>query len=214
MALAPAIMIQRNIASIDKAVISTNLGVTMNIGAGPDTKGGYAKTGESIPCEPLPPATSVTDNELVKCVIKWYVTHPAKTLQLSWSKSVYFWSPWSGPVANGTMARNPWQKINPIVDIAQRSEDGNKLVYGNIGKVVSWLWVGLGLMLLFAGFFALCRLGNLEKALGLVLLTPILASWISAIGTIGDHRFRVPTMSLSLVLQVIGFFTLKKRIIK
>ena len=60
MAIAPAIMIDRNVRSIDKAVISTNLGVTMNIGAGPDTKGGYAKTGESVPCEPVPPATAVT----------------------------------------------------------------------------------------------------------------------------------------------------------
>ena len=88
------------------------------------------------------------------------------------------------------------------------------LVYGNFGKVVSWLWIVFGSALLFVGFFALYRLGGAEKALGLVLLAPVVASWISAVGTIGDHRFRIPTMSLSLVLQVIGFFLLKKRIVK
>jgi hypothetical protein len=41
MMVAPAIMIYRNTVVIDKATISTNLGVTMRIGAGPETSGGY-----------------------------------------------------------------------------------------------------------------------------------------------------------------------------
>jgi hypothetical protein len=41
MMVAPAIMIFRNVEVIDKATISTNLGVTMRIGAGPETSGGY-----------------------------------------------------------------------------------------------------------------------------------------------------------------------------
>jgi hypothetical protein len=43
---------------------------------------------------------------------------------------------------------------------------------------------------------------------------PILASWIAAVGTIGDHRFRIPTMSLSLVLQVVGFIAIKNKVLK
>ena len=73
------------------------------------------------------------------------------------------------------MARNPWLKINPIVDIARETDDGNKLVYGNFGKVVSWLWLTSGLVLLFAGFLALYRLGGAEKALGLVLMSPVIS---------------------------------------
>ncbi|MSO24696.1 MAG: hypothetical protein EXQ78_01915, partial [Candidatus Planktophila sp.] len=56
MAIAPATLIQRNVASIDKAVISTNLGVTMKLGAGPQTTGGYSHTGPDVPCDPVPPA--------------------------------------------------------------------------------------------------------------------------------------------------------------
>ena len=88
-ALAPATLIFRNIQAQGFAAISTNLGTTMNIGAGPDTTGGYAKTGESVPCEPVPPATSVTDNELVKCVIKWYLTNPVDAMRLFIYKESY-----------------------------------------------------------------------------------------------------------------------------
>jgi hypothetical protein len=109
MMVAPAIMIFRNAVAIDRATISTNLGVTMRIGAGPETSGGYDRSGPEVPCEPKAPATTVTDNELVICVLKWYLTNPLDTARLSLNKAVYFWSPWSGPEATGTMARNPWK---------------------------------------------------------------------------------------------------------
>jgi hypothetical protein len=32
-----------------------------------------------------------------------------------------------------------------------------------------------------------------------------------SMGTIGDHRFRIPTMSLSLFLQVMGYFALRHK---
>jgi hypothetical protein len=34
------------------------------------------------------------------------------------------------------------------------------------------------------------------------------------IGTIGDHRFRVPTMGLSLLLQVAGLLAIRDRTTK
>jgi hypothetical protein len=39
----------------------------------------------------------------------------------------------------------------------------------------------------------------------------VVVSWLIGMGTIGDHRFRIPTMSLSLVLQVLGIYALKKK---
>jgi hypothetical protein len=112
------------------------------------------------------------------------------------------------------MARNPWLKINPITDIATQSQSGNDLVYGIAGKVISWTWLLSGLFLLFYGFIALKRLGGLEKNLSYLLLTPVVASWLAAVATIGDHRFRISTMSLSLVLQVVGLMSLKKKFVK
>lgn len=211
MAVAPAIMIQRNIASIDKAVISTNLGVTMNIGAGPETSGGYAKTGPSVPCDPVPPATSVSDNDVVKCVIKWYATNPGHAIRLFIHKGWYYWSPWSGPLGNGTMARNPWLKINPIVNIAKGSQSGNDLVYKSIGKGISFFWTIGCISLFFLGFFWLRSMKGIYANLAYASFIPVVISWLVSMGTIGDHRFRIPTMTLSVFLQVMGYFALRHK---
>ena len=211
MAIAPAILIQRNVASIDKAVISTNLGVTMKIGAGPQTTGGYAHTGPDVPCEPVPPATTVSDNDVVKCVIKWYAANPVKAGKLFVKKGWYYWTPWSGPLGNGTMARNPWLKVNPIMDIARGSQSGNDLVYKSVGKGISFFWVVGCISLFFIGFFWLRSMKGIYANLAWLTGIPVVISWLISMGTIGDHRFRIPTMSLSVFLQVMGYFALRHK---
>jgi hypothetical protein len=195
-------------------VISTNLSAALKIGTGIETSGGYNRKGPMIECEVPANQTEVSENQFLICALKWYLSNPVKTVELSWNKSVYFWSPWSGPLANGTMARNPWLKINPIQEIAKSSQEGYETVYGWIGKAVSWIWLVMNLFLLFFGFDQLRRKGGIERILAFGLAIPILASWSSAVLTIGDHRFRIPTMSLSVVLQVIGFIALKNRVSK
>jgi hypothetical protein len=213
MAVGPAVMIFRNIQVIDQATISTNLGVTMAIGAGATTSGGYSRSGPEVPCKATPPATNPTDDQKVKCVIKWYLTNPLKTLKLSYNKSQFFWSPWSGPLANGTMARNPWLKIAPTQSI-KKSQEGAKFAFGIPGKIISYAWIIGQLIFLFWGYRELRRIGAFEKVIANVIMLPIVTSWLISIGTIGDHRFRIPTMSLSLFLQVVGFMALRKRITK
>ena len=211
MAIAPAILIQRNVASIDKAVISTNLGVTMRIGAGPQTTGGYSHTGPDVPCDPVPPATTVSDNDVVKCVIKWYAANPVKAGKLFVKKGWYYWTPWSGPLGNGTMARNPWLKVNPIMDIARGSQSGNDLVYKSVGKGISFFWVVGCISLFFSGFFWLRSMKGIYANIAWLTGIPVVISWLISMGTIGDHRFRIPTMSLSLFLQVMGYFALRHK---
>ena len=211
MALAPAALMARNIKAGNGAVISTNLGVTMAIGAGDETSGGYQRSGPEVPCEPVPPATAVTDNEKVKCVIKWYASHPIKSVKLFINKGFYYWSPWSGPIVNGTMARNPWLKIDPILNIARGSQQGNDLVYGGVGKFISWVWMLGGISLFFIGFFWLRSHKGIYSQLAWLSFLPVVISWLVGMGTIGDHRFRIPTMSLSLVLQVLGLYALRHR---
>ncbi len=209
----PAVLIVRNIQANNVATISTNLGVTMNIGAGDQATGGYSDgifSKYGVPCTPTPPATTVSDSQLVKCVISWYLHHPGKTAILAVKKSVYFWSPWYGPLANGTMARNPWLKIDPIKQIAS-SKQGFDIVDGLFGKIISWIWLLSGLFLLFFGFGWLWRMGGLERQISMLTGIPVLLAWLTAIGTIGDHRFRLPTMGLSLFLQLAGYFGLKAR---
>jgi len=211
--LSPAALIARNAVAIDKTSISTNLGVTMAIGAGDETKGGYNRTGPEVPCDPTPPATTITDNQKVQCVIKWYLTNPVKTLKLAFYKSEFFWSPWSGPLANGTMARNPWLKIAPTSNMI-KTESGAELITGSIGKLVSWGWIIGQLALLFYGYITL-RTGDLiSKLVANSALSAVVISWLISVGTIGDHRFRIPTMGLSLLLQGAAIWKIKSKVSK
>jgi len=213
MMVAPGIMIFRNSVAIDKATISTNLGVTMNIGAGPETSGGYGRSGPEVPCEPKAPATTVSDNDLVICVLKWYVANPVDTARLTLTKSVLFWSPWSGPLSfNGTMGRNPWLLISPIQEVSTNSIFGQKLIIGPVGTFTSYAWLFGQVLLIFVGYRSLRKLDGFEKFFAQIVMVPVVLSWLISIGTIGDHRFRVPTMSMSLFLQVAAFLAIRKKL--
>jgi hypothetical protein len=211
--LLPALLIFRNSEAVGKATISTNLAVTMNLGVGEETLGAYKRIGPAITCEPTVPGGTVSDNQLVACVLKWYVTNPVKTAKLAFHKSLYFWSPWSGPVAEGTSGRNPWFKISPVQNM-QKTPAAVDLIQGYFGKTISYLWLLGQLALLVIGFLFLHKGGGLGKRVALLATTPVLLAWLIALGTIGDHRFRIPTMGLSLLLQVAGILAIRQRVIK
>jgi hypothetical protein len=204
----PATLVYRNHKAIGVNSISTNLGVTMNIGAGDKATGGYMKKDYGVPCT-LTGDASQQDNQKVKCVLNWYASNPIKAIKLFYNKTIYFWSPWFGPEANGTMARNPWLTISPIKNIAS-TPDGDKLVYGGFGKLISWLWLLGGLALLLYGFIVLWRQNSLERFIGNIAMIAILTNWLISLISIGDHRFRIPIMGMSLFLQAIGLKTLFK----
>ena len=204
----PATLIYRNHKAIGVNSISTNLGVTMNIGAGDKATGGYMKQDFGVPCT-LTGDASQQDNQKVKCVLNWYVSNPAKGLKLFYNKTLYFWSPWFGPEANGTMNRNPWLTISPIKNIAS-TQDGANLVYGGFGKLISWLWLLGGLALLFYGYLTLWRQNSLERFVANIAMTVISTNWLISLISIGDHRFRIPILGMSLFLQAIGLKTLFK----
>ena len=212
MAIAPALTIQRNIQSVDKAVIASILGSNMAVGAGDETSGGYPHTGPVVPCEPVAPATAATDSDLVKCVVKWYAGHPVKAMRLFINKGFFFWSPWSGPLGEGTMARNPWLKFNPLESISKGSQEGNDLVNKLPGKIISFAWVMGCISMMFIGFFWLRSMKGIYANIAYVTLVPVVLSWLVAMGTVGDHRYRIPTMGLSVFLQVIGYFALRHKV--
>ena len=206
--LSPALLILRNEKAMGFAAISTNLGKTMQIGAGTGSSGGYSNGNKNeVQCEEFKGNAAQIDNHLVKCVLNWYVKNPSQSFGLFIRKAIYFWSPWFGPVANGTMARNPWLKIDPFVNMA-KTQEGFNTVYGNTGKLISWLWLIAQLFFLYWGFRFLWGANGLERLIGLTAFTPILLSMATSLLTIGDHRFRIPTMGLSLFLQIIGVMAL------
>ena len=202
----PASLMYRNSQAIGFNSISTNLGVTMNIGAGDNATGGYAKEGYGVKCD-LSGNEAQQDNQRVRCVLNWYANNPLKAAELFYNKSIYFWSPWYGPLANGTMARNPWLTITPLKNMT-KTQEGFNLVNGGFGKIISWLWVLGGLALLFYGYMTLLRQNSFERFIGNLAMTAISVNWLITIFTIGDHRFRIPIMGLTLFLQAIGIKTL------
>ena len=204
-AIGPSLMIYRNDQAMGFKAISTNLGVTMNIGAGDDATGGYNGQYNGVPCPEASGNEAQVDSAKVKCVLSWYLSNPIKFLKLSWNKAIYYWSPWFGPVANGTMARNPWRVNHPFNETI-KTQSGADLIFGLTGKVVSWIWMLAGLIFLGLGFRFLWSAGGLERLWGTAALSLVLLNWLSSIATIGDNRFRIPAMTLSLILQAVGFY--------
>ena len=207
--LMPSTLIYRNNQASGINSISTNLGTTMNIGAGDKASGGYDDKNLGVACD-LSGSVSRQDSQKVKCVLAWYLQNPVTSLKLFYNKSIYFWSPWSGPIAEGTMARNPWLKINPIMNIAT-TPAGSDLINSTTGKIISWLWMLAGIYLLFLGFYKLWQFGGVERVLAIVAGLIIGSNWLITLITIGDHRFRLPIMGLSLLIQVVGFATIFNR---
>ena len=208
--IAPTILILRNQQAMGFAAISTNLGGTMNIGAGDKASGAYTFKDSGVPCTEINGNAAQKDQHLTQCVIKWYLSNPDKALKLAYNKSKFFWSPWYGPEANGSMARNPWLKINPLKSISEGNPNGMKLVYGGLGKLISYLWILGQLFLMFYGLMVSRKLGRIEWVVASIVLVEILISWLISIGTLGDHRQRLPIMGMSLFLQAVGLRTLLK----
>jgi hypothetical protein len=204
-AVSPASLMLRNQNANGFTAISTNLGITMNLGAGDEADGSYRPNEKyGVPCSTIEGNAAQQDSHLVQCVVKWYLTNPIKSIELLTNKAIFFWSPWFGPEAVGTMGLNPWLRISPLVDIATNSEEGNKLIYGSFGKFISWGWILLSLTLLMIGFWRLWRIGGVEKIIGIFALSQIVLNWLIAMGTLGDHRQRLPILGLSIFLQAIG----------
>ena len=208
-AILPASLAFRNSQANGYVAISTNLGITMNLGAGPGATGKFNPEGKSgVPCDSIEGNAAQKDSHLVRCVLKWNLTNPSESIPQLWTKAVAFWSPWIGPDASGSMARNPWLKINPLKFIAANSVEGNKLVYGKIGTLFSWLWMLSTLALMLLGLKTLWSAGGLSKKLSTLTFLIVFLNWAISIGTLGDHRQRVPIMTITLFLQVIGLLRL------
>jgi hypothetical protein len=202
----PASLMYRNYKAIGVTSISTNLGVTMSIGAGNEATGGYGKGESGVDCN-LSGTEVQKDNQRVRCVLAWYLSNPVKSLNLFYNKSIYFWSPWFGPEANGTMARNPWLKINPVKNVTS-TQEGVDLVFGGFGKLISWVWLLSGVAIMFYGYLVLLRQKSLERFIGNLAMIAIGSNWLISLISIGDHRFRIPIMGMSLFLQAVGLKTL------
>ena len=207
---APAILVFRNQKANGFAAISTNLGVTMNIGAGPKASGGYSNEAQGVPCDVVSGNDAIQDKNTINCVVHWYLKSPSQAFRLFVNKLIFHWSPWFGPLANGTMARNPWLDFHPLADVI-KTQNGYDMIYGFFGKFFSWLWLITSTLLVVIGFCALRRRGGTSTWLAWTLFIPVVLNTLSSMATIGDHRFRVPTLTMSILLQMFGLYSLVLR---
>ena len=90
----------------------------------------------------------------------------------------------------------------------QYTPDGNRLVFGSFGKLISWVWIFGGLMLMVYGYLVIWRQRGIEQLIASLALSAIVLNTAISLVTIGDHRFRLPIMGFSLFLQAVGLKTL------
>ena len=208
-ALLPVSLALRNSNANGYTTISTNLGVTMNLGAGAGASGKYDPNGKyGVPCSPKEGNAAEKDSHLVGCVLSWYLKNPSESVPLLIRKAKYFWAPWFGPEVAGSMNRNPWMQNHPFKSLATNSPEGNKLVYGAFGKFVSWLWMAGGLFFIFLGSWRMWKADGLVRLIGIFSVMIVITNWAISVGTLGDHRQRLPIMTLSLLLQCVGLLTI------
>ena len=204
--LFPISLAYRNYQSTGLRYVSTNLGTTMNLGVGSKTTGSYWDVEKGIVCDGASD-NQVSDSDLVKCVMKWYVDNPQKSAKLFLFKSMYFWSPWVGPLAEGTTGRNPWLRYGPYSLFSDNLIYKNFFV-DNIELFISFLWFLSTLFFLVYGFLILIKMRSIERLIGITLIILILVNWGISLLTIGDHRFRIPILGASIFLQSIGIVSL------
>jgi hypothetical protein len=204
-----SLLIFRNYVAQDIFAISTNLGTTLNKGAGDLASGSYLDKSAGVPCVTTGSQFS-QDKLLIKCVSEWYVDNPEKIPKLIMNKSLFFWSPWTGPLANGTMQRNPLLKIFDLDFVGDL--DLNRLAFSKIGEILSLAFALVSFLLIFIGYLFLSKFGEVEKHVSQVIMLLILASWFVSIVTIGDHRFRIPILGFCLILQSVAFSSLLSKL--
>jgi hypothetical protein len=208
----PASLVYRNFQATGIKSVSTNLGTTMNLGAGENTKGSYWDKNKGTKCGD-DKRENRSDSEIVKCVLKWYIDNPKRSFELFVYKSIYFWSPWVGPIAEGTTGRNPWLRYGPYNYL---SENYFSKLYINerIEIILSQIWQISTIIFLGVGVLTLIRMKSMEAFLGLILAVLILINWGITLLTIGDNRFRIPISGATILLQSVGILIVVKKILR
>jgi hypothetical protein len=202
----------RNYIAVGSFTSQTSLGNLAIMGAGPSATGTYKNSPTGVTCLIESENEASQSTEKLKCAINWYAENPFQGARLLLKKSYHLWSPWFGPLAGGTNALHPYlQSFHPIKSNIT-SQQQFDLIFGPIGKMISWLWIIGGWILLVLGLMHLWSRKESARITGLLSILLICLNWISALITIGDSRYRIPLMSVSLLLQVIGLSELMRRV--
>ena len=197
-------LIMRNEIATGNRVTQSSLGTLAIMGAGPNATGTYTNEDTGIVCEISGLNESEASNKKLRCAFNWYLDNPLKGATLIWKKSYYLWSPWFGPLYGGTMARNPYLYFHPVKSLITTQEQLD-IAMGIPGKIISWVWILCGWLLMILGIRFLLKSGGNERLLGAFILVLIASTWLITLMVQGDNRYRIPVMPFSLLVQVYGF---------
>ena len=205
------LMLERNHIATGNYSSQTSIGALALMGAGPFATGTYMTESSGLKCDTEQLSEVAANSKKLKCALNWYTNNPLEGSVLLFKKSLYLWSPWFGPLAGGTNARNPYLEFHPIKNLI-KSEKQFNFVYGFWGYLVSWIIILGGWLLLILGFIYLWKMGGALKKFSFVALSLIVSNWLAVLVVHGDNRYRIPLMSVSLLLQVFGYFNLRSKL--
>jgi hypothetical protein len=65
--------------------------------------------------------------------------------------------------------------------------------------------------LMIFGTFKMLKYKDITLQLGLIIFSIIIVNWLISLGTLGDHRQRLPILGLIVILQTIGLVSFINR---
>jgi len=221
----------RNEIAVGVMSPSTNLGVTLNLGACLKATGAHNIYGEfGVTCEELtgspslvigsdqvaatffnfteintPATVSKYDTILRNCVIKWYMDNPRELIRLFFNKTVFFFSPFTGSLSTGTFEIN-----NSLISSINANVDGLSSNAGQFGTTpIIYATFILGLAFLF--LVGVQRAYRLNFEVTSLLLALAASQWLISAVTIGDNRFRIPVIPLITLFAAYGLTVLLEK---
>ena len=188
----------------------TSIGTLALMGAGPNATGTYMEKSSGIICNTFGLSDSEKTSKQLSCAATWYLNNPLDGAELLWKKSYYLWSPWFGPLQGGTNARNPYLNFHPVKANIKTQEQVD-IVFGIPGQLVSWFWILGGWFFLISGLKYLWKSDDLSRKISLIAAIFIFSNWATVLIVQGDNRYRIPLMTISILVQVVGWknFTLR-----
>ena len=203
-------MMARNYNANGTLTSQTSIGTLALMGAGPNATGTYMEKSSGIICNTEDLSESQKSSKQLSCAAAWYLNNPVAGAQLLWKKSYYLWSPWYGPLEGGTNARNPYLDFHPV-RTSIKTQGQFDSVFGIPGQLVSWFWILGGWFFLIIGLRYLWKSDDLSRKISVIFAILIFSNWATVLIVQGDNRYRIPLMTISILVQVVGWknFTLR-----
>ena len=219
----------RNYVSVGISSPAINSGVTLNWGAGFDASGAHNIYGAfGVACPEItgsetrimgkneivstffnftdantPAAVAKYDRVLRDCVIKWYAQNPSELSRLFFYKTLYFFSPFTGPISTGTFEINNIiiERINANLQQATSNEVER--------RILSSIYLLFSLAILFLCLNGFRKISRLNVRLASLLGGLVVIQWAISAFTIGDNRFRIPAVPIFIFLAIVGLTNVK-----